>query len=151
MKPLVAAAVAVVLGASCAGGPPPAEDVAAGERPRCSAIPGRALEGFVLVDTEDVPESGHIGVRRTVRDPDDGREVTYLLGIIGEVGEGFPAVGTRLLRSGPEARLLGHEDRWALVWEEAEPCRQSAILGSGMDQDGFEDLMEEAGVLTAEG
>lgn len=143
----VIVAIAGILGASCAGGPTPTASEEPG-RPRCAAIPGRALEGFALVDQIDVPASDHVGVRMTLRDP-DGREITYLLGIEGEVGEGLPLVDSPVLADGAVARLMGEAETWVLAWERDEPCVATAILGSGIERGGFLELLRGSGMLPA--
>jgi len=140
-------AVAVVLGASCSGDPPapePTGDVSA--RPRCEALPGRAPEGFVLVETRDVPAPSHIGTRRSYRDP-EGARLEILLGAVGQVGEGLRLVEERVLPSGASGRLLGEGRRWALAWEEDPPCLRNAIIAEGMGRSAFLEVLEGMGLV----
>lgn len=116
-------------------------------KPRCEDRPG-AVEGFVLTRSRDVPQGESIGVREEYRDS-EGRSLTYLLGIFGEVGEGLPSEGELDLSGDATARLLGRDQTWVLVWEEQFPCDQIAVIGNGMSREAFEELMTEAGILAA--
>ena len=136
-----------ILGASCVGDPAPTSSDDPGP-PRCGTVPGRALEGFALVDTVDVPASDHVGVRMTLRDR-EGAEITYLLGIEGEVGEGLPLVDQPSLADGTRARLLGEARTWALAWEGNGPCGATAVIGSKIEKGRFLDLLRSSGLLAA--
>ena len=142
---LAGLALVVVLGASCSGDPAP-EPTGAGARPRCEALPGRAPEGFVLVEARDVPSSSHIGTRRSYRDP-DGARLEILLGAVGQVGEGLRLVEERVLPSGAPARLLGEGRVWALAWEGDPPCLRNAIISEGLGRSGFLSVLEGMGLV----
>lgn len=142
---LAGLAVAAVLGASCTGDPPAPEPTAAGVRPRCDELPGRAPEGFVLVETRDVPAPSHIGTRRSYRDPEGGR-LEVLLGAVGQVGEGLRLVEELTLPSGAPARLLGQGRLWALAWEGEPPCLRNAIIAEGLTRSSFLEVLERMGL-----
>ncbi|HUG87375.1 MAG TPA: hypothetical protein VMP42_01275 [Actinomycetota bacterium] len=139
-------ALAVVLGASCSGDRPAPDPPEAGARPRCEALPGRAPEGFVLVEARDVPSSSHIGTRRSYRDP-VGARLEILLGAVGQVGEGLRLVEERVLPSGAPARLLGEGRVWALAWEGDPPCLRNAIISEGLGRSGFLSVLEGMGLV----
>ena len=148
MSPAGAAAglaLALVLGASCSGDPAP-QPTGAGARPRCETLPGRAPEGFVLVDARDVAAPGHVGTRRSYRDP-EGARLEILLGAVGQVGEGLRLVEERALPDGAPARLLGEGRLWALAWEGDPPCLRNAIIGEGLGRSAFLDVLEGMGLL----
>ena len=148
MSPAGAAAglaLVLVVGASCSGEPAP-EPTGAGARPRCDTLPGRAPEGFVLVDARDVPAPGHVGTRRSYRDP-EGARLEILLGAVGQVGEGLRLVEERVLPSGASGRLLGEGRRWALAWEEDPPCLRNAIIAEGMGRSAFLEVLEGMGLV----
>ena len=145
---LVAAAV---LGASCSGdaGPPaPSRPSKEADRPRCDVAPGEVPEGFLLRRQRDRPHRDHVGVHRVFVAP-DGRRLDYLLGVIGEVGEGLPLAGSVELGSGQPARLAGRGKTWTLVWVQNPPCRQGAVVAAGMGRRELLRILRRAGLLAA--
>ncbi|MGH2675987.1 MAG: hypothetical protein ACRDH1_11325 [Actinomycetota bacterium] len=141
----VAALAVAVLGAACTQDRS-AGDGSAGPMPRCEALPGRGVEGFVLERTRELDEGDRIATRRDYRDR-RGRLLVYLLGLSGEIGEGLPFLGPVTLAGGERARFLGRRTAWMVVWEGAFPCPQLAVVGNGFRKEEFVRLLVEAGLL----
>jgi hypothetical protein len=151
----LAAVLVVVLGAACTGDRPATTATGspdggpAATEPRCEARLG-GVEGFVLTRSRDIPQGESIGVREEYRDS-EGRSLTYLLGIFGEVGEGLPFQEEVGLSGGATARLLGRDQTWVLVWEDQFPCQQIAVIGNGFRRSEFVEVMERAALLPPDG
>lgn len=132
-------AVALAAAAGCAspgapGGPPVCEP------------PLAPPAGFVQVERVESRQADHVGVRTSYR-ASDGRELHLLAGIPGEIGEGLPAVGTVRLAEGTDARLLGQDQRWGLVWGSDGFCEPYAVIGEGFDRGSFLGLLHEVGFV----
>jgi hypothetical protein len=140
-RALAAAAVVLV---SCTGDP--ATSPGHG-KPVCDRVPGRGVEGFVLDRTQRIEESDHVALRREYRDP-EGRLLVYLLGVLGEVGEGAPVARRVELVDGTAASFLGDGPNWVLRWEEDPPCPQMAVVGNGFRAREFAELMVDAALLS---
>jgi hypothetical protein len=108
--------------------------------------PGTGLEGYVLFRRGERRYHDHLGVRMEFRDP-SGRRIYFLLGIPGEVGEGLPLAGTPRLLDGSVGRLLGEEDRWALVWQGDPPCEDMAVVGNLISKSAFRRALRAASIL----
>jgi hypothetical protein len=141
-RALAAAAVVLV---SCTGDPA----ASPGDRgkPVCDRIPGRGVEGFVLDRTQRIEDRDHVALRREYRDP-EGRLLVYLLGVLGEVGEGAPVVRRVELVDGTPASFLGGRTNWILRWDEDPPCPQMAVVGNGFRAREFAELMVDAALLS---
>jgi hypothetical protein len=136
-----------VLGAGCTEDSPPAPR--ARGKPVCDRVPGRGVEGFVLYRTERIDQQDEMAVRKEYRDP-DGRLLVYLLGVLGEVGEGSTFQEDVELVDGTAASFLGGRGNWALVWEGDPPCPQMAVVGNGFRSADFAGLLVEADLLAPE-
>jgi hypothetical protein len=143
VRRVLAAAAVAVLGASCTG------DRAAPPQPSpvCHRVPGRGVEGFVLDRTQRIEEPTHVALRREYRDP-EGRLLVYLLGVLGEVGEGAPVARRVELVDGTPASFLGGGPNWILRWEDDPPCPQMAVVGNGFRPREFAALMVDAALLS---
>jgi hypothetical protein len=139
------AAAAALLGLSCTG------EGAASPRPVatpvCDEVPGRGVQGFVLEKTQRIDQTTHIALRREYRDP-EGRLLVYLLGVLGEVGEGAPVARQVELVDGTPASFLGGRQNWILRWEDDPPCPQMAVVGNGFRPREFAALMVDAALLS---
>lgn len=102
--------------------------------------------GFVQVERVESREADHVGVRTSYRSA-DGPELHLLAGIPGEVGEGLPMAGTVRVAGGVDARLLGADRRWVLVWGSDEVCDPYAVIGEGFDRRSFVGLLREVGFV----
>jgi hypothetical protein len=102
--------------------------------------------GFVQVGRVESRQADHVGVRTSYRS-DDGRELQLLAGIPGEIGEGLPLAGTLRLADGLDARLLGGDERWVLVWGSEGICEPYAVIGEGFDRRSFVGLLREIGLV----
>jgi hypothetical protein len=141
-----AAVAAAILGAACTEEPSPRGQATAAATPRCEALPGRGPEGFTLQRTREIEEADRVATRLDYRDP-EGRRLVYLLGLSGEIGEGMPELGTTTLPDGQEGRFLGRGAAWMLVWEDAFPCPQVAVVGNGFDRPAFVRLLVAIGLV----
>lgn len=105
-------------------------------------------KGFLLQRARDIGYFDHVGVRQEYRH-EDGRLVVFLLGVNGEMGEGAPVVEDVELASGDPATLFGTPERgsWSLVWSGEFPCSQMAVVANGVSRSGFDDLIEQMGLL----
>jgi hypothetical protein len=141
-RALAAAAMVLV---TCTGDPA----ASPGDRgkPVCDRIPGRGVEGFILEKTQRLDQTTHIAVRREYRDP-EGRLLVYLLGVLGEVGEGAPVARRVELVDGTPASFVGGGPNWLLRWGEDPPCSQMAVVGNGFRAREFAELMVDAALLT---
>ncbi|MDQ4005723.1 MAG: hypothetical protein M3135_05410, partial [Actinomycetota bacterium] len=84
--------VLAVLGSPCTDRPGPSQARSPRDEPaRCDARPGVAPEGFILRGTREIRQPDQIGLREEYGDA-GGRFLVYLLGVLGEVGEGFQVV-----------------------------------------------------------
>jgi hypothetical protein len=139
------AAAAALLGLCCAA------ERAASPRPAaapvCDEVPGRGVEGYVLEKTQRIDHTTHIALRREYRDP-DGRLLVYLLGVLGEVGEGAPVARRVELVDGTPASFLGGRQNWILRWEADPPCPQMSVVGNGFRPREFAALMVDAALLS---
>jgi hypothetical protein len=117
-------------------------------KPRCDASPGAPPGGFILTRSHELPYRDHVGVREEYRDQ-DGRLLVYLLGVMGEMGEGAPIAEDIELATGVPATLFGTPDReaWSVVWTQELPCPQMAVVGNSFTREGFEAVMREMGLL----
>ncbi len=140
------ALAAAILGAACTGDPRSGPDRPAAQRPRCDTPPGRGPEGFALRRTLEIDEGDRVATRLDYLDP-EGRRLVYLLGLSGGIGEGLPVLGAVTIPAGPQARFLGRDEAWMLVWEDAFPCPRSAVVGNGFDRPGFVRLLVELGLV----
>lgn len=87
-----------------------------------------------------------MATRLDYRDP-EGRRLVYLLGLSGEIGEGLPLVARATLPGGQEGRFLGLGEAWMLVWEDAFPCLQMAVVGNGFHRPGFVRVLADLGLV----
>ena len=133
------AAVALAAAAGCSSPRAPAS-------PLLCEPPLAPPPGFERVERVESPQADHVAVRTSYRS-EDGRELHLLAGIPGEVGEGLPLVGTLRLAEGVDARLLGADERWALVWGAEGVCDPYAVIGQGFDRRSFVGLLRETGFL----
>ncbi|HEX2026081.1 MAG TPA: hypothetical protein VHH92_06770 [Actinomycetota bacterium] len=147
MRRTLVAVAAVLLGASCAGGR--ATPSRSPDTPVCDRIPGRGVEGFVLDRTQRIDQPTHVAVRREYSDP-EGRLLVYLLGVLGEVGEGAPVARRVELVDGTPASFVGGGPNWILRWEDEPPCPQMAVVGNGFRAEEFASLMVDAALLSPE-
>jgi hypothetical protein len=108
--------------------------------------PGTGLEGYVLFRRGERRYNDHVGVRMEFRHP-SGRRIYFLLGIPGEIGEGLPLAGAPRLLDGSVGRLLGEEDRWALVWQGDPPCEDMAVVGNLISKSAFRRALRAASIL----
>jgi hypothetical protein len=138
------AAVLAVAAVGCDRGD--ARDAAA--PPRCD-VPLTVPEGFRTTGGIEDPQDDRVGVRIDLRS-DDGRELHYFSGIRGEFGEGLPDRGEVRVTGGGTGRLAGDDATWVLEWETDPPCTPTAVLGTGMDQAAFRDLLLQAGAIADE-
>ncbi|MGH2710157.1 MAG: hypothetical protein ACRDH9_03005 [Actinomycetota bacterium] len=150
MRRVTACAVAAVLGAACTGDrTPPAAGPVPQAKPICDRMPAGVPAGFVLTKTKRLPSPEFVAVRREYRDP-GGRLLVYLLGVMGEVGEGAPVAEEVTLADGTEADLLGGPiGNWAITWLDEPPCPQMSVVGNGFSREEFEALMTEIGLLSS--
>jgi hypothetical protein len=145
---LGALVAATILGLGCTG-----DRTAEGEgaglgrgKPTCRARPGRGVEGFMLVKTQQIDEGEHVAIREEYRDR-EGRRLYYLLGVFGEIGEGLSARRELELVNGERGTFLGREANWILVYEDEFPCPQVAVVGNGFRRGDFLDLLVDAGIV----
>ena len=148
-RSLVPVAVLIAAATACGSTPEPTasgEPSATPTAVRCDPEVPDVFSNWELADEVEVPAQDRIGVRQTYVD-DRRRNVTLMFGIRGETGEGLAPAGQRETATGAVASLKGTDLAWALVWREAGTCGDRTVLGAGFDQDGFEALMVEAGIL----
>ncbi len=134
---LLAAVIAAAAGCSSPGASP---------TPPVCEPPLAPPAGFVQVERVESRQADHVGVRTSYR-ASDGRELHLLAGIPGEIGEGLPTGGTVRLAEGVDARLLGEDERWALVWGSDDLCEPYAVIGEGFDRGSFLGLLREVGFV----
>lgn len=149
---VVAAAAFVAAAAACDravepvdGGSPEPTAAASPSTVRCPLEVPAVFVEWEAAEEIEVEAEDHIGVRETFTS--EGRSVTLMVGIAGEVGEGLPVAGQRETTTGMFATLQGEADTWALTWRDAGTCGDRAVLGEGLGQADFEDLMREARIL----
>ena len=144
MRTLRAVAAAALL-AGCGGGPERPDAPEAPPLPTCGN-PAKGVKGFVLVERRQFRERDHVGVRLEYRDR-DGRLLTYLVGVPGEVGEGLPLDRELHLADGNDGRLLGRGATWILAWDDEPPCTPVAVVGNRLARSRFLELMRETGLV----
>jgi len=106
----------------------------------------RPPAAFAERGTFTVPESDHVGKRVSYADA-HGRTLVFASGISGEFGEGEPVAGTLSITTGEQARLLGRDSAWFLLWSGSAPCVSQAVIGRGMGRTAFIRLLERRGVV----
>ena len=106
----------------------------------------RPPAAFAERGTFTVPESDHVGKRVSYTDA-HGRTLVFASGITGEFGEGEPVAGTLSISTGEQARLLGRDSAWFLVWSGSAPCVSKAVIGRGLGRTQFVRLLERSGVV----
>jgi hypothetical protein len=144
MRSLRTAAAAVLL-AGCGGGAEHAATPEAPPLPRCGN-PAKGVAGFVLVERREFRERDHVGARLEYRDR-EGRLLTYLVGVPGEVGEGLPLDRELRLADGNDGRLIGRGSTWILAWDDEPPCTPVAVIGNRLARPRFLELMRETGLV----
>jgi hypothetical protein len=137
---LALAAVLAVAAVGCDRG-----DARTAASSRCE-VPLSVPEGFRTTGGIEDPQDDRVGVRIDL-ESDDGRELHYFSGIRGEFGEGMPARGDVRVAGGATGRLAGDGATWVLEWETDPPCTPTAVLGTGMGEAAFRDLLRRAGAL----
>ena len=105
-----------------------------------------APSGFAPGETFEQPYDDRIGVRLGFLD-DQGREFHVFAGIPGEFGEGLPEGGEMQLADGATGSVLGRRQVWVVRWDEGDVCDPRAVLVNGVDRDGFEALLLDAGLV----
>jgi hypothetical protein len=118
-------------------------------RPRCEARPGRGVEGFALHRAREITYRDHVARRLEYRDA-RGRRLFYLLGVVGETGEGPGEFEPVTLVDGTPATFFGRRDAWGVFWRDEPPCPQMAVIGNGFRRKDFIDLAVEARILSDE-
>jgi hypothetical protein len=96
-------------------------------------------------DVVRVTGPDYIGVRRGYRD-DERRQLHFLTGIEGEIGEGLPLAGEVELVGGHTGTLLGRRDVWVVRWDEGDICDPRAVFGYRFTRREFMAALAEAGV-----
>jgi hypothetical protein len=104
---------------------------------------------FALHETQEVRYRTHVALREEYRDA-NGRRLFYLLGVVGEMGEGPGEFEPVTLADGTPATFFGQREGWGVFWASEHPCPQMAVIGNRMGREEFIGLMQEAGVLDPE-
>jgi hypothetical protein len=144
--PLVLAALVAV---DCTQGRPEPRARSPAALPRCEERPGKGVEGFALHEAHEVRYRTHVAFREEYRDA-HGRRLFYLLGVVGEMGEGPGEFEPVTLADGTPATFFGQRDGWGVFWASEHPCPQMAVIGNRMDREEFIGLMQEARILASE-
>lgn len=105
--------------------------------------------GFSVLETVEIPEADHVGVRTSYRDQ-DGRELHFTSGISGEFTEGAAAQGILTVSTGARAGLFGGARDWLLMWTEDGPCTVRTAAGNGFGREEFLEELVHVGVLGPE-
>ena len=138
---LAAIVVFGLVTSACAGGSAPQEP----NVPTCE-VRFAAPSGFAPSETFEEPYADRIGVRLGFVD-DQQREFHVFAGIPGEFGEGLPEGGELALPDGWTGSVLGRGRVWVVRWEQGDRCDPRAVLVNGVDRDGFEALLVDAGLV----
>lgn len=141
--------LAALLAAGCTQGRPEARARSPAALERCEERPGRGVDGFALYEAQEVRYRTHVALREEYRDP-SGRRMFYLLGVVGEMGEGPGEFEPVTLADGTPATFFGQRDGWGVFWASEHPCPQVAVIGNRMDREEFIGLMQEARILDPE-